>query len=194
MTVVDVGRLPRKTLKAGTPLYRIHQAHLGAWFFASSTGGRFNPTGSPGRGACYWAENPLGAWLECFRTVLTLSTDDITARALSTITLNEDMVVRDLTVKRALAAGITAAIATSDDYTSPQALADALQGFADAVRWRLRHDLSQRLIGIAWFGDAGSVLPGTTPNLPRPVTKSIPEELVEEACRLFGYRVLPVPA
>jgi hypothetical protein len=190
---IDIARLPRKTLKAGTQLYRIHRADKGAWFFSDSANGRFNPTGSPGRGACYWAERPLGAWVEAFRTTLTLTRDDIAARALSTIRLTSDLVVRDLTVKRALAAGVTAAVSAGGDYTPPQQLADALQRLHDGVRYRARHDLSQQLIAIAWFGNAGPVPDPANVNLPRAIPEDIPDELVDEACRLFGYRVLPSP-
>ena len=59
MTAIDVARLPRQTLEAGTPLYRVHRAHLGPWYFDDSPLGRFNPTGVPGRGTCYWAAAPL---------------------------------------------------------------------------------------------------------------------------------------
>lgn len=187
---VDVARLPRRTLKTGTTLHRIHRADRGPWFFDRSPHGRFNPTGTPDRGACYWAEKPIGAWIEAFRTMLTLTEEDLAGRVLSTMTLKSNLVVSDLTVKRALAAGVTASITAGADYAAPQALADALQGVTDGVRWRLRHDLTQRLVGVALFEPEGAASPG----LPPPSTEPIPENVVDEARRIFGYRVLPTPA
>jgi hypothetical protein len=193
VTAIDVARLPRKTLKPGTKLFRIHRAGQGPWFFASDARGRFNPTGTPGRGACYWAEAPLGAWIESFRAMMTWTTTDVAARALSTITLREDLVVRDLTVKRALAAGVTVAITGGADYRRPQALADALQGKADGIRYRVSHDLSGRHIAVAWFGEAGTPSRRVLRALPRATTVEIPELLADAAQREFGYLILPQP-
>jgi RES domain len=193
VTPVDAGRLPRKTLKAGTPLYRIHRAVHGPWFFDDGPLGRFNPTGSPGRGACYFAEQPLGAWVESFRTTMVLAEADVAARALTAVTLDRDVVVRDLTVRRALKAGVTTALTAGGDYRDSQALADALQGRADGVRWRVRHDLAQQLKGIAWFGPAGPADDALRTTLPPAVTEPIPRDLVADAERRFGYSVLPTP-
>ena len=190
---VDAGRLPRRTLRAGTRLFRIHRAQRGPWYFDASPHGRFNPTGTPGRGAGYWAERPLGAWVESFRTVMTWTEDDVAARALSTVTLAEDLVVRDLTVKRALEAGVTVAVTGGADYARAQALADALQGVAPGVRYRVSHDLSARLKAVAWFGAAGPADAEALAALPAPETSPIASELIEEASREFGYRVLPGP-
>jgi hypothetical protein len=177
-------------LRAGTRLYRIHRAVNDAWFFSSA--GRFDPIGVTGRGASYWAEDALGAWVETFRTRMLLPERDLDERRLSIATLREDVIVCDLTVRRALAAGVTVALTAGGDYSAAQALADGLQGEDPAVRWRLRHDLRQRIIGIAWFGD---VEPGasTRAALPPTDTSEIPEDLVSDACRLFRYEVLPNP-
>lgn len=193
MTALDVTRLPRKNLKAGTRLYRIHRAHLGPWFFAGSDQGRFNPTGTLGRGACYWAEKPLGAWIESFRTLMTWTRDDVAARALSTVALTDDLVVLDLTVARALAAGVTVAITGGSDYGPPQALADAVQGSSDAIRYRVSHDLGAKHVGIAWFGDVGPASGANLVALPAASTTEIPDDVIDDAQRRFGYVVLPAP-
>ncbi len=190
---VDVAKLPAKTLRAGTVLYRIHRAGLGPWFFDGSGRGRLDPTGSPGRGACYWAQEPLGAWVEVFRTRMLLAESELRARSLSTATLEHDLAVCDLTVKGALRAGVTAALTAGADYTDGQALADALQGRGRAVRWRLRHDLSQKLIAVAWFGPAGPASGAALADLPPTKTEYISDDLVERACQAFGYTVLPDP-
>jgi hypothetical protein len=184
---IDVERLPHRTLPAGTELYRIHGADLAPWYFSSDARGRFNPIGTPGRGACYWAETPVGAWIESFRTLMTWAAEDVAERALSTVSLRDALVVCDLTVKKALAAGVTVALSGGEDYRVPQALADALQGKTDGVRYRLRHDLSGTHIGIAWFGDAG------VPSRPAAPTRTgeIPEALIDQARREFGYLVVP---
>jgi len=184
---VDAAKLPRKTLKAGTVLYRIHRPGLGPWFFDGSGRGRFDPTGTPRRGACYWAEDRLGGWVEIFRTRMLLPEGEVHARALSTATLERDLAICDLTVKRALKAGVTAALTAGADYTEANALADALQGRHPALRWRLRHGR------IAWFGDAGPATTGALADLPATKTADIPTDLVERACRTFGYTVLPDP-
>ena len=189
---VDVARLSRRTLKAGTMLHRVHRADRDPWFFDRSPHGRFNPTGTPDRGACYWAEKPIGAWIESFRSLLTLTEEDLAGRALATLTLTGDLVVSDLTVKRALAAGVTASITAGADYAPPQALADALQAVTDGIRWRLRHDLSQRLVGVALFGQPGRDA-ARSRGRARTSTGPIPQSVREEAGRLFGYRVLPTP-
>jgi hypothetical protein len=91
----------------------------------------------------------------------------------------------------ALTAGVTVALTAGGDYSAAQALADGLQGQYAAVRWRRRHDLRQRLIGIAWFRDFELA---SMPAAPVPTeTWEIPEDLVSDACRLFGYEVLPNP-
>ncbi len=173
-------------------LHRVHRADRDPWFFDRSPHGRFNPTGTPARGACYWAEKPIGAWIESFRSLLTLTEEDLAGRALTTVTLTGDLVVSDLTVKRALAAGVTASITAGADYAPPQALADALQAVTDGIRWRLRHDLSQRLVGVALFGQPGRDA-AQSRGRARSSTGPIPQSVREEASRLFGYRVLPTP-
>lgn len=193
MTGLDIARLPRRTLRAGTKLYRIHRAHHGPWFLASSAQGRFNPTGTPGRGACCWAEKPLGAWIESFRTVMTWTRDDVAARAFSTVTLTDALVVRDLTVARALAAGVTVAITGGSEYGPPRALADALQGVSDGIRYRVAHDPGAKHVGVAWFGDAGPASAGALAALPGASTTGIPDDVIDDAQRRFGYLVLPTP-
>jgi hypothetical protein len=70
---INVARLPRLELAAGTHLYRIHPAGLGPWRFAGDKLGRFNPVAATTMGASYWAEDPLGAWVEKFRTRMDLA-------------------------------------------------------------------------------------------------------------------------
>jgi RES domain-containing protein len=185
---VDVSRLPRAEIQLGSSLYRLHRTGLGAWYFSGDGAGRFDPSDTPDRGACYLAEDPLGAWVETFRTVMTIAEQDAARRALATIEIDRTFVVADLTDRRALQAGVTASLATSHDYDESNRLADQLQGRLDGIRWRLRHDPRQELIGVALFGPAGlqadSDWPPTT-------SERAPLSLIREAEDNFGYRVVP---
>jgi hypothetical protein len=186
---IDLGRLPTRTLKAGTKLYRVHRKP--PWFFDPSDEGRFNPIHVPGRGACCWGEKPIGAFIEAFRTTRTIAESDIASRSVSTIELTRPLLVANLTVKKALAAGVTAALTSGANYDEAHQFASDIQSAFEGVRYRARHDLSQQLISIAWFGPAGDQ--NANPDLPTPETAPLPDELVDEARSLFGYAVLPSP-
>lgn len=189
--VSDRVKLPRRTLRPGTLLYRIHRREHGCWFFDGSGAGRFDPVATEGCGACYWSEQPLGAWVEVFRTRRLIPSGEIDNRCLAVAEVMQPMVVADLTSRRALAAGVTAATTAGHDYSEAQAIADLVQGDRAGIRWRLRHDLVQRLIGVAIFG------PERSTNAPQVVSdadsESIPQDVIDEACRLFRYEVLPDP-
>ena len=83
--------------------------------------------------------------------------------------------------------GITAAIHSTPDYDVTQAWAAAFSqaGFG-GVYYRVSHDPSQQLTGIALFGPSGpfGIVVATT---------VIGPELQREALREFGIQVVPVP-
>lgn len=187
---IDIGRLPRRELAAGQLLYRVHRSVHGTWYFSNDGNGRFDPVGSLNRGTCYFAEDPLGAWIEAFRTVTTLAEDDVHARVLSTVELPHAIEVVDLANRHALAAGATAAVTAGSDYTESHELASALVPVVPGLRWRVRHDLKQTLIGVALFGSAGPSPPSRWPAVK---TEPIGAELVRDAETEFGYRVVPTP-
>jgi hypothetical protein len=187
---VDYSALPRHVLPPGTRLYRIHRAHLEPWFFSSSGNGRFDPVLRPGRGACYWSEDPLGAWVEAFRTTMTIAEDDLQARALTTVELDQEVSLVDLTERRALSAGVTAAMTAGAGYTAPQELASNVDNTDDGIRWRVRHDLEQQLVAVALLGPAGSQ---PSANWPPIETTPVPDSLVHAARSEFGYKVSPTP-
>jgi hypothetical protein len=188
---IDITKLPRLTLGAGTVLYRIHRRIHGPWFFDDSGAGRFDPVHVSGRGTCYWAEEPLGAWVEVFRTRMLLPEPELDARWLTVATLASDMNVLDLCDRRGIAAGATAALTAGSDYSDAQLLASAAQGAASGARWRVRHDLGQELIGLAIFGPAGALAQADMAAFATTHAQPIPPLLVAEAEREFGYRVLP---
>jgi hypothetical protein len=182
-----IARLPVTELEAGQRLYRIHRSHNGPWFFSGSGDGRFDPA-TPDRGACYLSTSELGAWVETFRTAMIIAECDVHARSLATVTLDTTYRCADLTRRQALAAGATGSMSSGADYRPSHALADDLQGTLDGVLWRVRHDLEQKLVGVALFGPEGEQNPNRWP----PVKSDpIEPDLIRRAEDEFGYRVMP---
>lgn len=186
MTIV-AKELPVRRLEPGESLYRIHRAANDPWFFSSDGKGRFDPTGAE-KGTCYFADAELGAWVETFRTAMTIAEEDISSRAISVVDIDRPLELADLSDRRALKAGATAAITSGDNYDPCHALADELQGVRDGVLWRVRHDLGQRLIGVALFGPAGAQ---PAEDWPPTSTAPIGSNLIHEAEDEFDYRVVP---
>lgn len=183
---------PRRTLRGDRTLHRIHRAASGPWWFSSDGSGRFDPVGTE-LGACYLAELPLGAWVEVFRRQMLLAEAEVLERALLAVELGRDVRLADLTSRRALGFGVTASLGAGERYDDSQAFAvhAARAGF-DGVRYLVRHDPAQQLYGIALFALASAPDPAD-PDWPLRDGKAISDELVAEASRRFGYRILPVP-
>ena len=179
---------PRRTLRGDRPLSRIHRAARGPWWFSADGSGRFDPVHAAGIGACYLAERPLGAWVEVFRKQLLLAESDVSDRHLLTVALGRDVKLANLCSRRALAFGVTASLGANEDYTRSQAFASeaVAAGFA-GIRYLVRHDPAQELFGVALFAPVGSA------GWPSGDDGPIPADLLAEAGRVFGYRVLPTP-
>ncbi len=188
---IDVARLPRRELAAGTRLFRIHPAGVGPWLFSGDKLGRFNPVAVAATGASYWAEDPLGAWVEKFRTRMDLSETEVRLQAVSVCELASAIEVVDLTDRRSLAAGVTMAVTTGADYTVSQEIASGMPRAASGVRWRVRHDPAQQLIGVVLLGPRGAQ-PGS--RFGATTTGPVERELIRAAEDAFGYVVLPVSA
>ena len=184
---------PQRTLRGAHELYRIHRAVNGPWWFSADGSGRFDPVGS-GLGACYFGTVPLGAWVEVFRKQMLLAEETVLARALFSVALGRDVKLADVTSRRALEHGITATLGAGDDYAPSQGFAaQAVAAGFDGVRYFARHDPAQKLYGIALFGPAGASDPAD-PLWPSGSDEHpIPEALVQDAVKRFGYRVLPTP-
>ncbi len=179
---------PRRTLRGDRPIHRIHRSTTNAWWFSSDGSGRFDPIGT-GAGACYLAERPLGAWIEVFRKQMLLSEAEIRERSLFSVELGRPLRLADLTSRRALSFGVTASLGANEEYEASQAFAtDAVAAGFAGVRYLVRHDPAQKLYGIALFGD-----PGADPSWPPGTDRGIPDDVITEARRAFGYRVLPPP-
>lgn len=192
MSTGTLSGFPARTWKAGRPLWRIHRSTRGAWWFSDDGTGRFDPVRAGGLGACYFAQDPLGAFVEVFRTRIELDQDDVDERRLARVELNHDLRLADLTSRRALRFGVTAEIGAGGDYDASQRLAAGLAAAGyDGIRWWVRHDPRQQLAGIAIFGPAGA--PSSKARTPPPDSREIGASLLEMARRRFGYRMVPRP-
>lgn len=182
---------PRYTLRAERVIYRIHKSGRSPWWFSANGDGRFDPVGTD-FGACYLAGAPLGAWIEVFRKRMLLAEAEVDTRCLQAVALGRDLRLADATSRRALQYGITASIGGSEHYEESQAFsAEVLAAGYDGIRYLIRHDPAQRLYGITLFGPPGR----TRRNDPLWPCASgrVPDALVREAHKRFGYRVLPEP-
>lgn len=121
---------------------------------------------------------------------MTIVEVDVSRRLLATVELDRPVVVADLTNRQALQAGVTAALTSGVDYNESHKVANQAQGQVEGIRWRVRHDMEQTLIGLALFGPAG---PQPARNWPPTKSEPIPAVLVREAEDTFGYRVVPTP-
>jgi len=189
---VRLERFPRSTLRGDREIYRIHRATRDPRWFSADGLGRFDPVGT-GLGACYFADRPAGACVEAFRKKMLVAEDEVRERLLYSVRLGHDLRLADVTSRRALQFGITGSIGASENYTASQAFAsEALAAGFAGVRYLVRHDPAQKFFGYALFGH-----PTPAHSLPAPggstVDEPIPDSLVEQARRLFGYRVLPAP-
>jgi hypothetical protein len=193
---VTLERFPQRTLRGDREIYRIHRlrrisGNTGWWFSFDGRGG-FDPVGT-GKGSCYFAERPLGGWVEVYRRQMLLAESAVTDRWLMSVRVGRDLRLADLTSRRALGFGVTASLGADEQYDASQAFAaDALgAGFA-GVRYLVRHDPAQKLYGIALFGEAGEQ-PDNDHAEALILDHPIRDEVIAEARRRFGYRVVPRP-
>jgi hypothetical protein len=189
---VDAG-FPTHTWKPGRRLARIHRSGRSPWWFSGDGRGRFDPVAVPDLGACYLAADELGAFVETFRTQTTIVADDLHGgRQLSLVALDRELRLADLCSRRALRYGVTAELGAGGDYAASQEFAcQAHRAGFDGVRWWVRHDPAQKLVGVALFGPKGE--PHDTDRWPAPEPAELSERLLARARRDFGYRVVPRP-
>lgn len=181
-----VAQVPKHRIAKGTQLYRIHRVEHEPWFFDDDENGRFNPRSESNLGACYFGEDDLCTWIECVpqkRFFL----GDIEDRQLATLTTPREYVVLDFTVADALQDGLSVSEVLGIDYTPTHRIAAAAaRAGLDGVRWRSRKDFSARCIAVALFGPAGPVVKATDEH-PRMDCTDVPADLIERACKTFGY-------
>jgi hypothetical protein len=154
-------------------IHRIHAVDRSPWWFSADGSGRFDPVGT-GMGTCYLAERPLGALVEVFRKTMLLPEAELRHRSLLSVQIGRDLRLADLT-----------------DYEPSQAFAVRAveEGFA-GVRYLIRHDPAQKLLGIALFAEAGA---GEADAWPSGSEAPLSPELISQAHRRLRYRVLPTP-
>ena len=183
----DLTRFPAIEVDRRRSLYRIHRSDVSPWWFSGDGTGRFDLR--DGRGSCYLAVTPVGAFIEVFRVGTVIPEAEVEARSLSSLVPPARTRLADCTVSASRKFGITGAIDTQPDYTAPQAWAEAFaaSGFS-GIRYRLSHDPAQRELGIVLFGAAGEQ------SLPVRRTESVPASVIEAARQRFGLVVAPTPA
>lgn len=184
---LELGGFPEHVLAPGHPLYRIHRAGRGPWWFGSSGAGRFDL--APPGGTCYLAEHPLGAFIEVFRDTHLVDRRDVERRRLARLSLGRPLRLADCMAGRSRSFGVTGAIHSAADYevTHAWAAGFARAGF-DGVRYLLSQDPAQRLTGYALFGAAGAAT--DRERWPTGTSAPIPGEVVREARDHFGLVVL----
>ena len=182
----DLSRFPAFGVDRRRSLYRIHRTDAGPWWFSGDGSGRFDLR--DGRGSCYLAVTPVGAFIEVFRVATVIPEAEVEARSLSSLVPSTRARLADCTVSAARKFGITGAIHTQPDYTVPQIWAEAFAaaGFG-GIRYRVSHDPAQRELGAVLFGDAGEQ------SLPVRRTEPIPASVLEAARQRFGLIVAPTP-
>lgn len=182
----DLSRFPAFGVDRRRSLYRIHRTDAGPWWFSGDGSGRFDLR--DGRGSCYLAATPVGAFIEVFRVATVIPEAEVEARSLSSLVPPTRTRLADCTVSAARKFGITGAIHTQPDYTVPMVWAEAFAaaGFG-GIRYRVSHDPAQRELGVVLFGDAGEQ------SLPVRRTEPIPASVIEAARQRFGLIVAPTP-
>ena len=183
---------PARTLRNGTPLYRIHRHDRSAAYFSQSGAHRFDPPGTSRvrYGVCYLGLEPLTAYVEVFGRIGTIRDRDVTSKRLPTARANADIRLADLTDRSVLGRfSVTAAHSTAPDYGASQALSETLhKARFHGIVYRVRHDPSMELEAVALFDKpfAGREPIAITWSTPR----HVPESLTADGLA-FGIRLMP---
>ncbi|MEA2604767.1 MAG: hypothetical protein QOF89_5759 [Acidobacteriota bacterium] len=152
----DLKDFPCRGLNPGMVLFRVVRRGRGPWWFGSSMAGRFDLPAP--HGTCYVASDPLAALLEVVgadRMGGLVSHDFLRERGLRELPVPRELVIAELTSRKAIGFGITAEIGTIVPYDLPQAWAAKLrESRCDGLVYWLRHDPS-RAEGWALFGPQG---------------------------------------
>jgi hypothetical protein len=185
----DLNGFPRWKLSPDRTLFRIHRRDRGPWYFDNGPFGRFNLSGT--RGTCYLALAREGAFLETLgRQGRLIDPVEVGRRVLSTLHAPQAFYLANVGHARARSFGVTAGIGAVEEAdrrtTRAWAASFEVAGF-DGIRYRVSHDPSQRVIGVALFGPAGEA------HWPSPPPGSIDAGLVQLMRRRYGLVVVPTP-
>ncbi|MGH9073619.1 MAG: RES family NAD+ phosphorylase [Acidimicrobiales bacterium] len=171
-------------------LARIHRSDRYAAFYSSDGSGRFDL--SPPQGTCYLREEPLASFVEVFREARVVAEALVATKALTLLRVREVVTLADVAHPRSRQFGVTGEIHTTTAYEATHAWATAFdRANFGGVRYRVRHDPAQDLIGVALFGMAGEGM--NKSQLASVETSPIPTGLVAAAEQRFGIVVLPTP-
>ena len=192
-----LGSFPRRTLRAGRVIHRLHARDLDPFWFSSTPadapgGNRFDL--APPLGTSYWALQPVVAVLETLaRRPVRIIPDALMDRyALTAAPLPADLEdVANLPVKAARRFGLTAEIHTTHDreLTRQWARALAIAGFRAIVALP-RHDVTGRNRTLSLWDDRGEHPPFGWAWKPDtgPVSTA-----VKDALGAWGISVVPIP-
>jgi len=180
---------PCRGLHPGAVFFRIVRRGRGPWWFGSSMTGRFDLPAP--RGTCYLASDPVAALLEVLGTDRKgglVSHDFLKERGLRELPVPRELVIADLTSRRAAGFGITAEIGTIVPYDLPQAWAAKLhESRCDGLVYWLRHDPSHAE-GWALFGPQGE-----RKHWKRGRELLISEDMVRRLRREYGIQIIRIP-
>jgi hypothetical protein len=147
---------PRRLLREGTLLYRVHRAiHNGAFFGEDGTS-RFDLVGVE-VGVCYLGLRDETAFLEVFGRQRPITAAQVAERRVSEFALSGDAVLADLTSDLVVGQfGLTLEISAGGDYSGPQKWSRALHdaGF-DGLHYKARHAPGGEHESVALFGKPG---------------------------------------
>jgi hypothetical protein len=154
----DLSGFPSYRVEVSDDLFRAHSSSLGAWWFSSDGGGRFDLP--PPRGTCYLALDPESAVRERLGPVLG-SGDAVPDSLLADVVVSRLRVpaareLADLQSRGAARHGVTRELETMVPYAVPQAWARALaEAGLGGVRYGPRFTPGQGS-AVALFGEAGA--------------------------------------
>lgn len=147
---------PRRLLRAGTLLYRVHrEIHDGAYFGDDGTS-RFDLVGLD-VGVCYLGLRDETAFLEVFGRQRPITTSQVAERRVTEFSLSGEVVLADLTSNLVVGRfGLTLEVSAGGDYSGPQEWSRALHaaGF-DGLLYKARHAPGAELESVALFGKPG---------------------------------------
>jgi hypothetical protein len=154
-TRTDWIKFPHKLLLGA--LYRVCRKGLGAGWFSSDGGGRFDL--QPPQGTCYLSTDWPPAVLEVLGVEVRdgiLCEDFFADRQLAIVNVR-DCRLADTTHAQAAAYGVTSQLSTMTPYDIPQAWANFFHSAGwPGMLYRLRFDPTAPPVGVAMFGDAGA--------------------------------------
>jgi RES domain len=164
----------------------MHHREHGAWWYSSDGSGRFDL--DPPNGACYLAEDSVGALIEHFDGITVIPEWELDGRRISILSAGRRLRLADCTSPAARRFGVDLALSAGGDYGRTQRFAAWFyDGGFDGVRYLLRNDPAATLVGIALFGLAGEH------DRPSLSTAPLDEATLAVAADTFGVEVVPSP-